>query len=39
MLGILIFLLWVVGLVYAFQGKEKTIPVVGDYFQQWFINI
>lgn len=39
MLGVLIFLLWVVGLVYAFQGKEKTIPVVGDYFQQWFKNI
>jgi uncharacterized membrane protein len=34
-----IFVLWLLGLVYAIQGKEKTIPLIGDQFQIWFKNL
>lgn len=34
-----LFVLWLLGFLSALQGKEKTIPVVGDKFQQWFKNI
>lgn len=27
---------WIIGLLYAIQGKEKAIPLLGDYFQEWF---
>lgn len=28
--------LWVFGLVNAIQGEYKPIPLLGDYFQEWF---
>lgn len=30
---------WVLGLLNAINGKEKPIPVVGEYFQEWFKNL
>lgn len=35
----IVFVLWLLGLIYAVQGKEKTIPVLGDQFQVWFKNL
>lgn len=35
----IVFVLWLLGLIYAVQGKEKTIPVLGDQFQEWFKNL
>ncbi|MBC8757429.1 hypothetical protein H2O64_22355 [Kordia sp. YSTF-M3] len=31
--------LWVFGLTNAIQGEHKPIPLLGDYFQDWFKNI
>jgi uncharacterized membrane protein len=28
--------LWVLGFIAALNGEEKPVPVVGEYFQQWF---
>jgi uncharacterized membrane protein len=33
-LGLLVF--WLMGVVSAINGKEKALPIVGDYFQKWF---
>ncbi|MFN7116619.1 MAG: DUF4870 domain-containing protein [Saprospiraceae bacterium] len=30
------FVLWILGLISAVQGQQKTVPVVGEYFQRWF---
>ncbi|PQJ72249.1 MULTISPECIES: DUF4870 domain-containing protein [Polaribacter] len=37
--GILLLVLWVISLIGAVKGEEKSIPVVGDQFQEWFKNI
>jgi uncharacterized membrane protein len=34
--GIIIFVFWIMGLIYAIQGKEKPIPLIGEYAQKWF---
>lgn len=28
--------LWILGLLSAIQGEMKTVPLVGDKFQEWF---
>ncbi|OMP30637.1 DUF4870 domain-containing protein [Mangrovimonas sp. DI 80] len=33
------FVSWLFGLYNAIQGSDKPIPVVGEYFQEWFRNI
>lgn len=38
-LAIGVFILWIIGLISAIQGKEQTVPVLGDQFQEWFRNI
>lgn len=38
-LGFGLFILWIIGLIAAIQGKEKKIPVLGDLAQQWFAGI
>ena len=35
-LGAFVFVLWILGILYAIQEKEKTVPVIGDLFQDWF---
>ena len=39
LLGMGVFVLWVMGLISAIQGEEKRIPLLGDQFQDWFKNI
>lgn len=39
LLGIAVFVLWVIGLIGAIQGEEKPVPFLGDQFQEWFRNI
>ena len=36
--GILV-VLWIIGFAGAIQGEEKSIPVLGDKFQDWFKGI
>ncbi len=38
-LGIGVFVLWILGLIAAIQGEEKKTPLLGDLFQEWFRNI
>ncbi len=38
-LGIGVLILWILGLVSAIQGKEQSVPLLGDQFQEWFRNI
>lgn len=37
--GILLFVLWIISLMGAIKGEEKLVPVVGEQFQDWFKNI
>ena len=37
--GIIVFILWVISLIGAIKGEEKSVPVLGDQFQDWFKNI
>ena len=39
LLGLGTFVLWVIGLIGAFQGEEKRVPLLGDLFQDWFKTI
>lgn len=34
--GILVFVMWILGIISAVQGEEKPIPIIGEYFQDWF---
>ncbi|MCI2227872.1 hypothetical protein MC378_01750 [Polaribacter sp. MSW13] len=36
--GVVIFILWLISIIGALQGEEKTIPVIGGHFQDWFKN-
>jgi len=42
-LGLITFLfaivLWFVGFIGAIQGEEKSVPILGDQFQEWFKSI
>lgn len=33
------FVLWVIGVIGAFNGEEKEVPLLGDKFQEWFKTI
>ena len=37
--GIFVFILWVIGFIAAIKGEEKTVPILGEYFQEWFKSI
>ncbi|MGM5482234.1 MAG: DUF4870 domain-containing protein [Nanobdellota archaeon] len=36
LLNIVVFVFWIMGLVYAIQAKEKSVPLLGDLAQKWF---
>ena len=38
-IGLGIFVLWVIGLIGAVKGEEKSVPLLGDQFQSWFKSI
>jgi len=33
-----VFVLFILGLISAAQGEEKPVPLIGEYFQEWFRN-
>ncbi|MBT4604981.1 hypothetical protein HOC01_05040 [archaeon] len=35
-LYIVVFVLWVIGLINAIKGEQKQIPLVGSFAQKWF---
>jgi len=40
MLGsIVLFILWILGLINAINRQMKPLPIVGDNFQKWFASI
>ena len=39
LLGIAIFVFWILSLVGALNGEMKETPVIGKYFQDWFKGI
>ena len=38
-LGIVMLILWILGIISAVNGDEKEIPLVGKYYQEWFKGI
>lgn len=36
LIAILFLILWVMSLIGALSGEKKLLPIVGDYFQDWF---
>ncbi len=34
--GIITLVFWIISLISAIQGEKKEVPVVGNYFQEWF---
>lgn len=34
--GIILFVLWLMGLIYAINGEKKEVPILGKYAQEWF---
>lgn len=34
--GIVLFVFWIMSLIWAINGEMKTIPWIGEYFQDWF---
>lgn len=38
-LYLVVFIFVILGIIAAVQEEEKTVPVLGDYFQDWFKSI
>lgn len=38
-IGLAIFVLWILGIVSAVNGQLKPVPAVGDLFQKWFATL
>ncbi len=38
-IGVGLFVLWIIAFIGAVQGQEKKIPLLGDQFQDWFKSI
>ena len=36
LVGIALFVLWIMGLIAAVNGQQKLMPVVGEHYQKWF---
>ncbi len=34
--GVITLVFWIMSLISAIQGDKKEVPVVGNYFQDWF---
>ncbi len=37
--GVLIFICWLIGFIGAIKGEEKEVPFIGEHFQNWFRGI
>lgn len=38
LVGVVFFVLWVMGLLSAINGQYKALPVLGEHYQKWFAN-
>jgi len=38
-IGVILFVLWVIGFIGVINGEEKAVPVIGEHFQEWFKSI
>lgn len=38
-LGLGVFVLWILGIIAAVQGEMKPVPLLGEQFQEWFKGI
>lgn len=36
LIGIILFVFWIMSLIYAIGGKQKEVPLIGGLFQDWF---
>ena len=34
--GIILFVFWLMSLIWSISGEMKTVPWIGEYFQDWF---
>ncbi len=39
LLGIVVFVFWLISLINCINGKMEVLPFVGHYFQDWFKSI
>jgi uncharacterized membrane protein len=37
--GVIALVFWILSLIGAIQGEKKEVPIVGNYFQDWFKSI
>ena len=37
--GVITLVFWILSLISAIQGEKKEVPIVGNYFQDWFKSI
>ena len=37
--GIVLFIMWIIGMMAAANDEEKTVPILGEQFQEWFKSI
>lgn len=38
-IGIVLFVFWIISLINAIQGKMTPIPLLGEKFQEWFKSV
>ncbi|MBE7629739.1 hypothetical protein [Tenacibaculum piscium] len=38
-IGISLFILWILSFIAVLKGEKKLIPIIGEYFQDWFKEI
>ena len=38
-IGVIVFILWLLSLIGVFQNKKEETPIIGRYFQDWFKNL
>ena len=38
-IGLGLMVVWIIGFIGAIQGEEKSVPLMGDMFQDWFKGI
>jgi uncharacterized membrane protein len=39
LLGICLFILWVLGLLAALGGEMRPVPILGEHYQRWFAGV
>ncbi len=37
--GLLVFILWIMGLISAVKSEVKEVPLLGAYYQKWFAQV